>query len=213
MIVDMVFPSQAMSPARDRRVRRSRSALMCAVVRLVTDRGTANVPVSDIAAEADVSRRLVYQQFRDRDTLLLETTLDLARRELLPGVTNEPDPRAQTLTLAMHMAQYRRFYRAVLTSACGFRISKALGGLFLPLNRHAVQQMFGQHLTARTAEDLATFLTGGWGSFVDTWVVDGPEPLDPQAFTDRLLTAASALVSLGGPRPHPEQEGAAHDGP
>jgi len=215
MIVAVVFPTQA-TPARDRRVRRSRSALMGAVVRLVTERGTADIPVSDIAAAADVSRRLVYQQFRDRDTLLLETTLDLARRELLPGVTNGPDPRAQTLTLATHVAQYRRFYRAVLTSACGFRVSRALGGLFLPLNRQAVQRMFGEHLPARTAEDLATFLTGGWGAFVDTWVVDGAEPLDPEAFTDRLLAAASALVSLGASCPHhpyPEQEGVVHDGP
>ncbi|MFE7836069.1 TetR family transcriptional regulator [Streptomyces sp. NPDC057474] len=39
---------------------------------------------SDIAEAADVSRRVVYQHFGDRDTLLLEAGLGLARRELLP---------------------------------------------------------------------------------------------------------------------------------
>jgi AcrR family transcriptional regulator len=183
-----------MPPARDRRVRRSRAALVHAAIALVTEQGTADVPVSDIAEAADVSRRLVYQQFRDRDTLLLEAALDLARRELLPGVTAGPDPRAQTLALASHMAAYRPFYRAVLTSPCGFALSRALRGLFLPLNRQAVELMFGDRVDGRTSDDLATFLTGGWGAFVDTWVVDGPDPLDPEQFTDRLLAAASALV-------------------
>lgn len=184
---------------------------MHAAIALVTERGTADVPVSEIAEAADVSRRLVYQQFRDRDTLLLEAALDLARRELLPGVTDGPDPRAQTLALASHMAEYRPFYRAVLTSPCGFALSRALGGLFLPLNRQAVAVMFGDRVDGRTIDDLATFLTGGWGAFVDTWVVDGPEPLDPEEFTDRLLAAASALVGLPQAR-HPHQEGAVHGG-
>ena len=73
-----------MLPARDRRVRRSRAALMAAAITLVTERGTADVPVSDLAEAADVSRRLVYQQFRDRDTLLLEAALDLAGRGCSP---------------------------------------------------------------------------------------------------------------------------------
>jgi AcrR family transcriptional regulator len=191
---------------------------MRAAVTLVTERDTADVPISEIAEAADVSRRLVYQQFRDRDTLLLEAALDLARRELLPRVADGPGPRARTLALASHMAGYRPFYRAVLTSPCGFALSRALGGLFLPLNRQAVQLVFGERLGARTAEDLATFLTGGWGAFVDTWVVGEPDPLDPEEFTDRLLRAASALVGLGGPRPpvqhvYSHQEGAVHDGP
>jgi AcrR family transcriptional regulator len=184
---------------------------MHAAVTLVTERETADVPVSDIAAAADVSRRLVYQQFRDRDTLLLEAALDLARRELLPRVTGGPDPRSQTLALATHMATYRPFYRAVLASPGGFALSRALGGLFLPLNRQAVRLMFGDRLDASTTEDLAMFLTGGWGAFVDAWVVDGPDPLDPEEFTDRLLRAASALVSLAGPHHSWDQEGTGHD--
>jgi AcrR family transcriptional regulator len=35
----------------------------------VTDCGTANVPISDIADAADFSRRVVYEHFGDRDTL------------------------------------------------------------------------------------------------------------------------------------------------
>lgn len=203
-IIGGVLESPTLLPARDRRVRRSRAALMAAVVTLVTERGTADVPVSDLAEAADVSRRLVYQQFRDRDTLLLEAALDLARRELLPGVTDAApaDGHARALAVARHMAAHRTFYRALLTSSCGFALSTALNGLFLPVNRLLVQTVFGERLDARAVEDLAAFLTGGWGGFVHTWVVDGPAPLDPEDFTDRLLRTASALLS-----PFLDQEG------
>jgi AcrR family transcriptional regulator len=171
---------------------------MAAAVALVTERGTADVPVSDIAEAADVSRRLVYQQFRDRDTLLLETALDLARRELLPRVTDgsaDRDGRVRALAVARHMADHRPFYRALLTSPCAFTLSRALNSLFLPVHREAVRTLYGERLDARATEDLAAFLTGGAGDFVHSWVIDGPAPLDPEEFTDRLLRTVFALVS------------------
>jgi AcrR family transcriptional regulator len=192
----MVLESPTLLPARDRRVRRSRAALMAAAVTLVAERGTADVPVSDIAEAADVSRRLVYQQFRDRDTLLLEAALDLARGELLPGVTDRAgDGHARALAVARHMAAHRPFYRALLTSPCGFALSRALNSLFLPVNLQTVRLVYGERLGARTLDDLAAFLTGGWGDFIRTWVIEGPDPLDPDEFTDRLLRTASALLS------------------
>ena len=75
----------------DKRVRRSRAALMHAAIALVSERGTAAVSISDIAEAADVSRPVLYQHFGDRDTLLLETALDLAARELLPRITDTTD--------------------------------------------------------------------------------------------------------------------------
>jgi AcrR family transcriptional regulator len=180
---------------------------MAAAVALVTERGTADVPVSDIAEAADVSRRLVYQQFRDRDTLLLETALDLARRELLPAVTDSTgDGHARTLPVAQHMAAHRPFYRALLTSPCAFALARALNGLFLPVHRQAVRTVYGERLDARAIEDLAAFLTGGAGNFVHTWVIEGPEPLDPDEFTDRLLRTVSTLLSLS-----PDQKGVVDD--
>lgn len=191
-----MLESPTLSPARDRRVRGSRAALMAATVALVTERGTADVPVSDIAGAADVSRRLVYQQFRDRDTLLLEAALDLARRELLPAVSDEAaDGPARALAVARHTADWRPFYRALVASPCGFALRKALDGLFLPVNLQVVRMVYGERLDPRTAADVAAFLTGGWGDFVHTWVVEGPEPLEPEEFTERLLRTASALLS------------------
>jgi AcrR family transcriptional regulator len=186
---------------RDRRVRRSRSALMRAAVALVTDRGTATVPITDIADAADVSRQVVYQQFGDRDTLLLEAVLDLVRRELLPHIADDSDAstgRDRALATARHFAEHRRFYRAMLTGSCAFAVNNGVMGLLLPVNRDVVHQISGERLDPQTVEDLAAYLTGGGSAFFNAWVVEGDEPLDPEEFTDRLMRMMSVLTERLG---------------
>jgi AcrR family transcriptional regulator len=171
---------------------------MRAAIALVAERDTAAVAISEIAESADVSRQVVYQQFGDRDALLLEAALDLARRELLPRIVDAPHAetgRARALAIARHFADHRPFYRALLTSSCAFALSKALTGLFIPINRQVIHQLHGDRLDARAAEDLATFLTGGWAAFVNTWVIEGADPLDPEEFTDRLMPVVAVLTA------------------
>jgi AcrR family transcriptional regulator len=194
----------AVPAARDRRVRRSRSALMRAAVTLVTDRGTAAVPLSDIAVVADVSRRLVYQHFGDRDTLLLEAGLDLARRELLPrlaGASHQMPGRPGALAVVRHFAEHRVFYRALLTGSCAFALDRGLIALLLPVNRQAIERRYGDRLDPQAIGDLATYLTGGGSAFITTWVVEAADPLDPEEFTDRLMRTVSVLMHDTKDRP------------
>ncbi len=174
-------------------MRRSRAALMGAAVELVSERDSTAVSVSEIAEAADVSRQVLYQQFGDRDALLLEAALDLVRRELLADLP--ADERASLLALARHFAAHRRFYRALLTGTSAFAFTEALTGLFLPLNRRHLGQALGDRLGDRELEDLATFLTGGAGAVVNAWVVGGPDPLDANEFTDRLLRIRSVVTA------------------
>lgn len=186
---------QEVAPARDPRVRRTRTAVLRAAVDLVTERGTTAVTVSEIAEAADVSRRVVYQHFGDLGTVLLEAGLDLARRELLPRLADlrEPtDGRAETLAMARHFAGHRMFYRALLTGSCAFALDRGLISLLLPVNRQAVEHLYGDRLTEQAADDLAAFITGGAGSFVTAWVVAGAP--DPEAFTDRLIGVITLLM-------------------
>ncbi|MEJ3745225.1 TetR-like C-terminal domain-containing protein [Actinomycetes bacterium KLBMP 9797] len=109
------------------------------------------------------------------------------------------DGRVRALALARHFADHRAFYRAVLTSSCAFALNKSLSGLLVPVNRQAVQQIHGARLDARTIDDLATFLTGGWAASVNTWVIEGADPLDPEEFTDRLMRVATVLMPAHDP--------------
>ncbi|GGN19216.1 TetR/AcrR family transcriptional regulator [Streptomyces fuscichromogenes] len=187
--------------AADRRVRRSRAALMGATLALVAERGTTNVPVSDIAQAADVSRQLVYQQFGDRETLLLETALELARRELLPHVGGPPEaarPGSHVLSAAQHFAEYRPFYRAMMTGPCAFALSKAMNTLFARSNQQLVHRMSAVPLDPGLAADLTLFVGGGWATVVSSWVVEAEDPLDPEAFAERLQRLVPVLLAAAG---------------
>jgi AcrR family transcriptional regulator len=183
-------------PARDPRVRRTRAAVLRAVYDLVTARGTAAVAVSEVAEAADVSRRVIYQHFGDLDSVLLEAGLDLVRQELLPHISVTPpvDERALVLATVRHFAGHRVFYRALLTGPCAFALDRGLISLFLPGNRQAVEHLYGDRLTGQTLDDLAAFITGGVGAFITTWIAGADDPLDPEAFTERLLDVTSVLM-------------------
>jgi AcrR family transcriptional regulator len=180
---------------QDRRVLRSRAALMAAAVRLVSERGTTALPVGDLSDAANVSRQLVYLQFGDRDALLVAAAADLVERELIPEVGDDSAPRhARVLAMARHFARHRPFYRAMLTGSCSFPMTRALNRLFGSLITMAgLREVFGD-LDDDTARDLATMITGGTGSIVHDWVVDADDPLDPEELTDRLLRLSTTLA-------------------
>jgi len=179
-------------------VRRSRSALMAAAVRLVSERDTTDLPVTDLAEAADVSRRLVYLQFGDRDTLLVQAAVDLVRRELLPQVDDDTDAFAGVLALARHFAGHRAFYRAMLTGQCAFALTRTLNDLFSTANQAAVRELFGE-LDSQTAQDLAAFVAAGTGGVIHDWLIDGADPLNPEKLAARLLRLGSAVT---GGRPN-----------
>jgi len=184
---------------------------MRAAVALVGERGMTAVPISDIADAADVSRQLVYLQFGDRDALLLEAALDLARRELLPHLQDASDEltgRDRALATARHFADHRSFYRAMLIGSCAFAFNEALNGLFHPLNRQFAERLLGEGHELGAVHDLATFLTGGGAAIFNSWVIEGEDPVDPELFADRLMRTLSVLSGAareqtptgGGPR-------------
>ncbi|MEU7834934.1 helix-turn-helix domain-containing protein [Nonomuraea sp. NPDC049129] len=184
-----------MQVRQDRRVLRSRAALMAAAVRLVSERGTTALPVGDLSDAANVSRQLVYLQFGDRDALLVAAAADLVERELIPEVGDDSAPhRTRVLAMARHFARHRPFYRAMLTGSCAFPMTRALNRLFGSLiTTTGLREVFGD-LDDDTARDLATMITGGTGAIVNDWVVDADDPLDPEELTDRLLRLSTACA-------------------
>lgn len=183
----------------DRRVRRSRTALMRAAVDLVSQRETADLQVSEIADAADVSRKVLYQHFGDRDALLLAAALDLAERELLPQVTADPQTAAagtDRLTgVVRHFAQHRPFYRAMLNSPRSYELTDALNNMLGPLNQQLVDLMSGSGLEPQVVEDMTLFVTGGWAAVINRWLMEAADPLDDvEDFSQRLIDIFLVLV-------------------
>lgn len=174
----------------DRRVVRSRAAMLAAAVRLVSERGTTAIPVTDLAAAADVSRQLVYLQFGDRDALLVAAAADLVTRELCHGAYG--DVETGVLATAEHFARHRAFYRPMLTGSCSYAMTRTLNGVFAPLNGRILREHFGD-LDDDTAADLGKFAAAGAGAIINDWLVDSQDPPDPQEAADRLLRLATAF--------------------
>jgi AcrR family transcriptional regulator len=182
-------------------VRRSRAALLAAAVRLVTERETTAITVSELADAADVSRRVVYQHYEDKDALLLDAALDLARRAAVERARRIPGSgpeaaRANVVDIGRHMAEHRPFYRTMLTGSCAYAFNRALCEVFAPANRAIVHLRYGDRLDPATVDDLTDFLTGGVAAIVHTWVIEAEEPPDPEALADRL---AALLPLVTGP--------------
>ncbi|MCV7253271.1 TetR/AcrR family transcriptional regulator [Mycolicibacterium fluoranthenivorans] len=184
-------------PARDPRAQRTRTVLMRAAVDLVSERGTAAITMSDIAEAANVSRKAAYQQFGDRDALLLQTALDLVRCELIPALAALPSGRARMLTNARHFAGYRAFYRPVLLSAAGLPLSRELSHVLAPITRESLVLQFGDTVSAETIADLTTTFVGGSTALLIRWLVEDDEPLDPVDFTDRYFRVQSLVLPPG----------------
>jgi AcrR family transcriptional regulator len=186
---------------------------MRAGVALVSERGTANIRVSEITEAADVSRQLLYQHFGSREALLLEAALDLANRELLPHIAQGLESTAETsplLAVVQHFARYRPFYRAMLTSSCAYKLTTALNDLLGPFNQQMVDLIAGSGLEPQVTDDLTMFVTGGWAAVINRWLIEGADPLDAEAFSHRLMEifiviagAATGLVPVWAPASSP----------
>jgi hypothetical protein len=97
--------------------------------------------------------------------------------------------------VSRHFAEHRAFYRALFTGPCAFALDRGLLRLLLPVNRDGVRRLCGGRLAPDAVDDLAAYLTGGAAALITAWVVDGDDPLDPEAFTDRLLRTVSVLTT------------------
>lgn len=113
----------------DRRIERTRKAVVDATVDLVAHRGS-HVGMTEIAQAAGVSRKAVYENFGSREQVLLQTTVNLLRAQLSlksASITGNGDVMERLAhTVVEHISEYREYYSAVLSGPCGYLAGNAL---------------------------------------------------------------------------------------
>ncbi|WP_280331335.1 TetR family transcriptional regulator [Nocardia wallacei] len=194
----MATDSSQVTAVGDRRVQRTRAALLAAAVRLVSERGTTSIAVTDLAEAAGVSRQVVYLQFGDRDSLLAAAAVELAERELYPLFPDlgADTLRARVLAAARHLAVHHRFYRALATGSCSFALRTAAIRSFDQLHRQTPVPILDA-LPPRDAAVAGTFVVGGVMAVIDDWLLaDREREPDPLVLTDRLLALAVTFTGL-----------------
>ncbi|MBB5916234.1 AcrR family transcriptional regulator [Nocardia transvalensis] len=180
----------------DRRVRRTRAALFEAAVRLVSERGTTSIAVTELADAAGVSRQVVYLQFGDRESLLAAAAMDLTERELYPLLPDlgEDTLRHRIHSAARHLAGHHRFYRALVTGSCGFALRTAAIRSFEDLHRRNPVPVL-ENMRPHTAA-AGTFLVGGVMAVIDDWLLETEREPDPTVLAERLLAMAAHFTDL-----------------
>ncbi|MCC5673486.1 TetR/AcrR family transcriptional regulator [Kocuria rhizophila] len=113
----------------DRRIERTRAAVVQATVELVASRGS-QVGMTEIADAAGVSRKAVYENFGSRDQVLCNATQSLlATVPLRVSALDAERPNPWDVVLAPiaeHVEQFRDFYRAVLSGPGCFLVRDAV---------------------------------------------------------------------------------------
>jgi AcrR family transcriptional regulator len=107
-----------MTPITDRRVRRTRAALLDALLALMVEKGYEAVTVQDLIDRADIGRSTFYAHFTDKSDLLHEALAGL--RAIIEPAPDAPHPdRRRPLRFSRRMFHHVRDQQPLLTALLG----------------------------------------------------------------------------------------------
>lgn len=173
----------------DRRIIRTRQAIMEAFVGLLEEKGFEKVTVQDIADRANVNRGTVYLHFTDKYDLMeqcVETYLQLLYESCMPdGEASRLSAKALLLRTFEFIERHASIYTTLLTNQ----------GVPTFRNRMTamVEQGIGEHIQSceiTTAgvrpEILGLFLSSAVAGLVEWWIIHSM-PYAPEELVEQLL--------------------------
>ena len=105
----------------DRRIQRTRQALLKALTDLILEKGYESVTIQDIIDRANIGRSTFYFHFQDKEELLLSGFENM--RESFEGFYKRVSPDQTgwdfSLTLFQHAEEHRDFVKAMLGKQAG----------------------------------------------------------------------------------------------
>jgi AcrR family transcriptional regulator len=192
--------------SEDLRVLRTRKLLQKALIELSSEKGFANVTVSDLAERAMVNRSTFYRHYLDKYDLLgqyLEELYSLLdSQDIQDFHRNRPDqppdkPPAGLVSLLTHIQMNAAFYRVMLgdkgdPAFCARSFQKFIEkGLHRMLPNETTQADPGKPPVDLTVSYL---LHAGVGAMV--WWLENDQPVNPEQMATWLQQLSMASISL-----------------
>lgn len=162
----------------DRRVARTRQALLQAFIALVQEKSYASIRVADIVARADVGRSTFYDHFGGKDEMLLASMGWIFR--ILAGAADPAIPRERVESLVAHFWGNRRLARAVLAPPIERKLRRALAD--------AIVDLLGGGDPGSRRLDAVRIAAGQLG-LLDAWT-RGEVTAEPGQIADALIAVA-----------------------
>lgn len=161
----------------DRRVARTRQALLQAFIALVQETSYAGIRVGDIVARADVGRSTFYDHFSGKDDMLLASMGWIFA--VLAGAADPASPRERVESLVAHFWGNRRLARAVLAPPIERKLRRAL--------TDAILDVLGGDPALRRLD--AVRIAAGQLGLLDAWT-RGEVTAEPGQIADALIAVA-----------------------
>lgn len=184
--------------SRDRRTRRTRSALEAALLELIAERDLSQISVSDVTGGADVHRSTFYEHYTDVHDLAASACTEMfdqlisAVREL--SASEEPDAdvaHAALTRVFRHVATQSRLYTSLLGEDGSARVMNYLLGRMTDSTRAGLSERgTGDHATAPVASLIAGALLATIIDWLRNSCPTSPEELS-SAIWPHLRAAAS----------------------
>ncbi|WP_312888905.1 TetR/AcrR family transcriptional regulator [Nonomuraea rhodomycinica] len=204
----------------DRRVRRTRTALARALIKLVEEHDLSRISVSDVAAGAEVSRSAFYDHYRDVHELAEDacTAMIDSLLEALPVPTHgsadmeEEATRSLTAFFAS-LAEHAGLYRALLGPQGSPRVADHIRRRIAAVTHDHLTGTGGDSTPQQVPHDVAAaFIAGALIGVAADWLQRGRPrpPAEMAAATWPLLNAyyrADLTSAVSVPRPPGESAG------
>jgi AcrR family transcriptional regulator len=173
---------------RDRRVKRTRAALLKAFTELLLDQGYESMTVAEVAERADVGRSTLYEHFRTKEDLLKAS---LGRPWKTLAACASPCVELQkVVALLRHFRENSAISRRLLTQPMRSRIAHVLAELIAD---HLQKE---GELAALPVPLAAAAIAEGQLALVDLWLREYPS-VEAETVARSLVKAARAFsVSL-----------------
>jgi AcrR family transcriptional regulator len=152
----------------DRRVRRTRTALVEAFLGLVVERGYERITIQDILDRADVGRSTFYAHYRDKEALLV-SCFDGLGAELvtdLDALTSGPP----SIALFRHAYRNRPIYRALCGRPGGTVVQRHLHAIVTAALRAHLQPQLAAAGSRIPVEAMAEFHASALIGLLIWWV-------------------------------------------
>ena len=180
----------------DRRVERTRQALLRAFVELLLSEDLEHVTVAAIVARADVGRSTFYTHFRGRDDIL-KASLTFSSAPLARIVGEPALDAAALLPLLDHFRGQRRLARAFTQGALRRLWASRLAEMMAPdvaalARRPRARPLLPVALVSLEVAELQIALIVHW--------LAAREPVPPQAVAEALIALTGAAVAALLPR-------------
>jgi AcrR family transcriptional regulator len=148
----------------DRRVRRTRKAIVTAFNELLFAKGYDAISAGDVAERADIGRSTFYQHYSGKDAVLAQSLSGLLQPIAHAGLDTAPDPR---LAAAIeHIWSNRRLGRVLFTGGA----RPVMNRLLRDMIAEALSVNTNKHGSALPLSLLATHLAHGHLALLDEWL-------------------------------------------